>query len=150
MAAVLIYFRHDLVAHRAHLVARACATRSCAATLDARMGWYLISRRSRSAILGLLFQDQIENGAAQPLPHRHHADRARPRAVLADRRGHARPRDSSDLGRATALIIGLAQSLALVPGVSRSGATITAGLFLGFDREAAARFSFLLRSRPSC
>ena len=41
-------------------------------------------------------------------------------------------------------MIGLAQALALVPGVSRSGATITAGLFLGFDRESAARFSFLL------
>ena len=43
-----------------------------------------------------------------------------------------------------AMIIGFAQAMALIPGTSRSGATITAGLFLGFDREAAARFSFLL------
>jgi undecaprenyl-diphosphatase len=62
---------------------------------------------------------------------------------LADRFG-SRRREVDGLGPAAALTIGLAQSLALLPGISRSGATITAGLALGLTREAAARFAFLL------
>jgi undecaprenyl-diphosphatase len=50
----------------------------------------------------------------------------------------------ADLGRRDAVLVGMAQAAALVPGVSRSGATMTAGLFLGLDRTAAARYSFLL------
>ena len=55
---------------------------------------------------------------------------------------HDRPLDR--ITAATRIVIGFAQALALVPGVSRSGATLTAGLFLGFDRTSAARYSFLL------
>jgi undecaprenyl-diphosphatase len=55
-----------------------------------------------------------------------------------------RNRELSDFTRRDGLIIGCAQALALVPGISRSGATISAGLFLNFDRTAAARYSFLL------
>jgi undecaprenyl-diphosphatase len=61
---------------------------------------------------------------------------------VADRRPQTR--QMSDLGPGTALAIGLAQSLALMPGVSRSGITISAGRFLGLDRDSAARLSFLL------
>jgi len=53
-------------------------------------------------------------------------------------------RKLEDVTRTDAIWVGLAQAMALVPGTSRSGATITAGLFLGMEREAAARFSFLL------
>jgi undecaprenyl-diphosphatase len=63
--------------------------------------------------------------------------------LIADRVGR-RERGMEQLTLRDGLVMGLAQSLALVPGVSRSGATITAGLFLGLDRAAAARFSFLL------
>jgi undecaprenyl-diphosphatase len=62
---------------------------------------------------------------------------------LADRIGR-QTRSVGDLGWGDALLIGCAQALALIPGTSRSGATITAGLLLGLRREAAARFSFLL------
>jgi len=62
---------------------------------------------------------------------------------VADRVG-ARTRELRKLTLRDALLIGVAQALALVPGVSRSGITLTAGLFLGLNREAAARFSFLL------
>jgi undecaprenyl-diphosphatase len=64
--------------------------------------------------------------------------------LLAAERFAPRDRDVSSLTRRDAIVVGFAQALALIPGVSRSGATISAGLFLGFDRVAAARFSFLL------
>ena len=63
--------------------------------------------------------------------------------LLAEKVGQARPRSRSSTAR-DAAFMGLAQALALVPGVSRSGSTISAGLFLGFDRASAARYSFLL------
>jgi undecaprenyl-diphosphatase len=63
--------------------------------------------------------------------------------MVADRVG-TRRRDLTGMNTRDGLYIGVAQSLALVPGVSRSGATISAGLFRGFDRVAAARYSFLL------
>lgn len=62
--------------------------------------------------------------------------------LVAERMNKTRTLDSADLG--DALTIGIAQAIALIPGVSRSGITITAGLFRGLEREAAARFSFLL------
>lgn len=64
--------------------------------------------------------------------------------LFADRRAARGEVDLAGIGLRDALIIGSAQALAIVPGVSRSGATISAGLFLGYRREAAARFSFLL------
>ena len=64
--------------------------------------------------------------------------------AVADRLSKRTPRASRTSGRADAIWVGIAQALALIPGTSRSGATITAGLFLGLNREAAARFSFLL------
>jgi undecaprenyl-diphosphatase len=140
--AVLIYFRADLVriARTWFLSLREPSLRS---ELDARMGWYLIIATIPIAIVGLLFENQIETeardlyligGALIALglllqmaeivaPHTRGLDR---------------------VSRRDAVVVGLAQVLALVPGVSRSGATITAGLFLGLEREAAARFSFLL------
>ena len=63
--------------------------------------------------------------------------------LLAERVGK-RERGIATLTRRDGIVIGLAQACALIPGVSRSGATITAGLFLGLEREAAARYSFLL------
>ena len=64
--------------------------------------------------------------------------------MLAAERVGTRQRELEDSTAATALYIGMAQALALIPGVSRSGATISAGLLRGFDRVAAARYSFLL------
>lgn len=64
--------------------------------------------------------------------------------LLIERVGVSNRNTDADLGVGEALVFGVAQSLALVPGVSRSGATITAGMAMGFTREAAARFGFLL------
>jgi undecaprenyl-diphosphatase len=142
MAAVLLYFRHDLV-RIACAWLRSLRNRDARGELDARLGWYIILGTIPIGIFGLIFKDQIENGARDLyligtalivlglvlLTAEKVAKHDRPIETITSRDG---------------FIIGLAQALALVPGVSRSGSTLTAGLFLGFDRPSAARFSFLL------
>lgn len=110
---------------------------------DARLGWYIILGSIPIVVLGLLFQKTIET------TFRSLWIIAITLIVfgiilgIADYVG-AKKRRIRDLTVPHATIFGLAQSLALVPGVSRSGGTITAGLFLGYERAAAARYSFLL------
>ena len=110
---------------------------------DARMGWYIIIGSVPIVVFGLLFQDAIETSL------RHLYITATMLAVfavllgVADRWGRKR-RELRELTLRDGLLFGLAQSLALIPGVSRSGGTITMGLVLGYTREAAARYSFLL------
>jgi len=142
MAAVVLYFRHDLLRiARAWLGSlRDPARRS---ELDARLGWYLILATIPISILGLAFKDQIENGA-RDLYIIGTTLIVLGLVLLVAERVASREREIETIARRDAFVIGCAQALALVPGVSRSGATITAGLFLGFDRVAAARFSFLL------
>jgi undecaprenyl-diphosphatase len=141
-AAVLIYFRKDLwqigstwlaSLHRPEL----------RSDLNARMGWYLIAATIPIAILGLLFQDQIETGARNLWLVGSMLIVFGIVLGLADRVG-TRQRTVGDLSFRDGVLIGFAQSLALIPGVSRSGSTISAGLFLGLQRADAARFSFLL------
>jgi undecaprenyl-diphosphatase len=110
---------------------------------DARLGWLIIVGSIPIVLLGLAFQTQIETKLRD----------LRIIAIalvvfslflyVADRVG-AKKRELDDLTVGHGIIYGLAQSLALIPGVSRSGGTITAGLFLGYTRTAAARYSFLL------
>ena len=140
--AVLIYFRRDIwrIATRWLVAVRRPAAR---AESEWRLGWAIIAASIPIAIAGLAFEGQIENGArnlwiigtvlilfALVLGY---ADRAGPQ-----------DRNLEELSARRGAAIGLAQALALIPGVSRSGATISAGLLLGLDRAAAARFSFLL------
>jgi len=142
MLAVLVYFRQDLwriaVAWTASL-----RDPSRRGELDARLGWYLIIGTIPIGIFGLAFQDQIEDGA-RDLYLIAIALIALGLLLLLSERVSKRDRDIRSVGLRDAVAIGFAQAAALVPGVSRSGATITAGLFLGFERAAAARFSFLL------
>ena len=142
VAAVLLYFRHDLMnIARAWLASLRDPTRR--GELDARMGWYLILGTVPIVILGFAFDDAIED-EARNLTLIGITLIALGLLLLLAERVADHDREISTVGRRDALVIGLAQAAALVPGVSRSGATITAGLFLGFDRAAAARFSFLL------
>jgi undecaprenyl-diphosphatase len=142
MAAVLLYFRADLwrIARAWLASLRDPIVRQ---TVDARLGWYIIIGTIPIGILGLAFKDQIENEA------RRLAIIGTTLIVLgivlwaAEHTAQHRRRLESINAR-DGLIIGLAQAAALVPGVSRSGATISAGLFLGLERAAAARYSFLL------
>ena len=117
---------------------------------DTRMAWYLLLACIPGAIVGVLFEgDVTASFHVQPIPRLSMILMAVAIAVLggllllADRLGRQK-RPFTKIGFLDAMLIGLAQALAIFPGVSRSGATITAGLALGLEREAAARFSFLL------
>ncbi len=141
LAAILIYFRDDLWRLvRASL--RAVRYRHLN-DAEARLALYLILGTVPAALLGLIFEDAVEQLFGMP------------RAAAAFLLGTATLLLLSEaLGRRTrsleamrwweAGLIGLSQALAMAPGLSRSGATIAAGLLLGYRREDAARFSFLL------
>jgi undecaprenyl-diphosphatase len=107
------------------------------------MGWYVIGATIPIGIFGLAFRNQIEDGARN-LYLIGTVLIVLGLILLGAEAVARRVRGMEDVGMRDALWVGLAQALALVPGTSRSGATITAGLFLGMKRDAAARFSFLL------
>jgi undecaprenyl-diphosphatase len=142
MAAVVLYFWGDLIRiARAWLASLRDPGRR--AELDARMGWYLIWGTVPIVIFGFAFSHQIETGA-RSLYLIGTTLIVLGLLLLVAEKVSSRDRPVESITRRDAIVIGFAQALALIPGVSRSGATITAGLFLGLDRVAAARFSFLL------
>jgi undecaprenyl-diphosphatase len=142
MAAVLLYFRADLwrIATSWLRSLRDPAQRS---DQDARMGWYIVLGTIPIAVVGFIFRDQIESGARDLYVIGTALIVLGLVLLYADQTARLE-RDLDDLKRRDGLLIGVAQAMALIPGVSRSGATMTAGLFLGFNRAAAARYSFLL------
>ena len=142
MTAVLLYFRADL-ARIARAWLRSLRDPAARRDHDARLGWYIILGTIPIGIFGLAFKDQIENGA-RDLYLIGTALIVLGFVLLAAERVGSKERQIEDITRRDGIAVGFAQALALIPGVSRSGATISAGLFLGFDRTSAARFSFLL------
>jgi undecaprenyl-diphosphatase len=142
MLAVLLYFRHDLLnITRAFL--RGLRDPRERDTAEARMGWLLIIGTVPIVILGVLFKDKVETDARQLTLIGIALIVMGVVLQVAENVGR-KTRDVSSLTQRDGWIVGGAQALALVPGVSRSGSTISAGLFLGLERAAAARFSFLL------
>ncbi|MFT6564022.1 MAG: undecaprenyl-diphosphatase [Actinomycetes bacterium] len=142
MAAVILFFWRDIL-RIGSAWTRSLWTPSLRGTLDARMGWYVIVGTIPISIAGLAFAEQITT-VARDL--RLTASMLIIFGILlyvADRLG-SQKKTEKDLTLKDGVIFGLAQMMALIPGVSRSGATITAGRALGFNRETAARFSFLL------
>jgi undecaprenyl-diphosphatase len=142
MLAVLLYFREDLL-RIARAWLRSLGQPGLPRNLDARLGWYIVLGTVPIGIFGVLFKDQIETGA-RDLYLIAIALIVLGLILLLAEKVSSRDRGFDDIRTRDGFTIGLAQALALVPGVSRSGATITAGLFMGLDRPAAARFSFLL------
>ena len=142
MAAVLVYFREDLW-RIARAWLRSLRDRAARSDPDARMGWYIVIGTVPIAVIGLALHDPIENEARNLYLIGTMLIVFGVLLLLAEKVAERR-REMDDAGPRDSIAIGFAQALALVPGVSRSGATITAGLVLGFDRAAAARFSFLL------
>lgn len=141
-AAVLLYFRRDV----ARIVSRwslALVGKVPRDDPDARMGWLVIVGTVPIGVLGLLLEDTIETTFRSLWIVATTLWAFALLLAYADRTARAR-RTLDRLTWRHGLLLGLAQALALVPGVSRSGGTITAALLLGYTREAAARYSFLL------
>jgi undecaprenyl-diphosphatase len=140
--AVIIYFRQE-ISQIIRGWARSFVQPEARALPEARMGWLVIAGTIPIAVLGFAFQDQIETIA------RNLWLTATMLIVfgivlgVADALG-ARVKDEHEITVRDGILFGLAQSLALIPGVSRSGATISAGLGMGYTRGAAARYAFLL------
>ncbi len=141
-AAVLLYFRHDLV--RIFLAWWASLTQPARRQdPDARMGWLIIIGSVPIVVLGLLLKDLIEGSLRNLYITATMLIVFALILAAADRFGR-RQRTLDQLTWRHGVLFGLAQAMALIPGVSRSGGTITAGLLMGYTREAAARYSFLL------
>jgi undecaprenyl-diphosphatase len=140
LAAVLAYFRTE-VAQLLSAWLRSLGTRETDA--DARLAWFVILGTIPAAVLGLLLHDVIETRLRSPLVIAATTIGFGVLLGVTDWLGRQR-RDEHALRVGDVIMIGLAQALALVPGTSRSGITMTAGLALGMTRSAAARFSFLL------
>lgn len=141
-AAVLAYFWRDLT----RIITtwfRSLWTPSLRGELDARMGWYVGLGTIPLGALGLAFSDQVETGARN-LWLIAGALIVFGLVLLLSDKMSSQKRDLNHMKLSHALFIGFWQALALIPGMSRSGATITGALFLNYDREAAARYSFLL------
>lgn len=142
MAAVLSYFWADLWRIALAWV-RSLGHRPSPGETDTQLGWYLIVATIPISVFGLAFSDLIESGARDL---RLVASALIIFGILlevADRRG-TKTKSLAELSHRDGMAIGLAQTLALIPGVSRSGATLTAGFLAGYKRSDAARFSFLL------
>lgn len=142
LVAVLAYFRTDLW-RIARTWTRSLTRRELRGELDARMGWYVIIATIPIGAFGWLFDDQVEEGARDLRLVAWSLILFGLVLLAADRWG-AKSRPVERITTRDGIVVGLAQALALVPGVSRAGATMTAGLAMGLDRPAAARFSFLL------
>jgi undecaprenyl-diphosphatase len=142
MAAVLLYFRHDLWRIAAAWT-RELRVPPGGRSQEAKLGWFIVLGTIPIAIFGFAFKDQIESGA-RDLYVIGSALIAFSFVMLLAERAGARQRNLAEMKGRDGFVIGMAQALALIPGVSRSGATISAGLFRDFDRAAAARYSFLL------
>lgn len=140
--AVLLFFWKDIT-RIAKAWVRSLPQRAWPSDPDARMGWLVIFGTIPIVILGLFLEDSIDSVFRD----------LRLIAITlivfglilgwADRRGRA-DRELPDMTLKHGMIYGFAQAMALVPGVSRSGGTITAGRLMGYSREAATRYAFLL------
>ena len=140
--AVVIYFWRDI----SRIVSRwffSLTGRVPRSDPDAKLGWFIILGSVPIVVLGLIFQDAIESTLRSLWIVAGTLIVFGILLGVADYVG-AQKRRLDDLTVPHATVFGFAQALALIPGVSRSGGTITAGLFMGYERAAAARYSFLL------
>ena len=142
LAAIVVYFWKDLVALTRGFVSTIIG-RGGAPDPMGRMAWYLIAACVPAAIVGFKYETAIETYFRHPVVIVVTLVLGAFLFFWVDRRfRHDAPMEKLTLGRA--VIIGCAQTLALVPGVSRSGITIVTGMMCGLRRDEAARFSFLL------
>jgi undecaprenyl-diphosphatase len=141
LAGALVYFRRDVGRYLAAWI-RSIRTRSVG-TVDERLAWALVLGTLPGVVAGALLEGVVQDHLGQPLLIAAMLAVFGVLLYLVDRRAAER-RSISDLRVRDGLALGVAQALALQPGVSRSGVTITAARAMGLDRASAARFSFLL------
>lgn len=140
--AIVIYFWRELL----HVIVawfRGLYDKSVRGSLEYKLGWYLIFATIPIGVFGLVFSHQIETSARNLWVISITLIALAVVLAAAEKVGK-RQREEEEIDAKDALFVGAAQTVALIPGASRSGVTITAGLFRGLTREAAARFSFLL------
>jgi len=140
LLAVVAYFRIEL---RRYLVDGIGAIVRRPATTDGRLGWLFVVSSVPAAVVGFLLESRFDDWFGDPVPIAVSLIGFGLLLLWADTRGR-RDRDLDSVGLRDALLIGIAQVLALNPGTSRSGITITAGRVLGLRRESAARFAFVM------
>jgi len=141
LVAVVAYFRKDLVVY-VREGWRAMFHRRDGVSTEGRVGWLLLLSTVPAALIGAVFQDPIDEHLGEPWIIGVSLILFGLLLAWADRAVGRRKIDA--MHARDAVSIGVAQAIALNPGTSRSGITITAGRFLGFDRDAAARISFLM------
>lgn len=143
LIAVVLYFWRDWVALISAFFTSVKYRRI--STKWERLIWLLIVATIPGAVLGFLFEHQVETVFRAPLRIAVALAVVAVAMMMAEKSAsRRRGLDLEKVGLGSAIVIGFAQAFALFPGVSRSGATITAGLWAGYKREAAARFSFLM------
>ena len=138
--AVLIYFKDDL---QRLVLALTMSVYRREQSQDSKLAWMLLAATIPAGFSGLLFASQVEQYGRSLLLIGITSIGFGLLLLVSDRIGN-KQRTLADMNWKTALLIGFAQILALIPGTSRSGVTMTAALFCNLDRAAAARFSFLL------
>ncbi|MCI5189683.1 MAG: undecaprenyl-diphosphatase UppP [Candidatus Electrothrix sp. AS4_5] len=146
LLSVFIYFWQDLTAiARAFVqgIVQGIFQRKPLVDPDAKMGWYLIVATVPAVVFGLLGKDLIEHAFASAKMTGYFLFLTAILLVIAELAGQ-RSRSMEEITWLDSLLIGFSQVLALLPGVSRSGATIAGGMTRHLDRSAAARFSFLM------
>ena len=139
LTAVVLYFRKEL----SRMLVEWFASLKGRLTPDARLAWAVLIGTIPVGLAGLVFKGVIETQLRSPMVIAMATIVFGLLLWYADKTGK-RGKDEYGLSLCDVLVIGLAQALALIPGTSRSGITITAALMLGLNRKAAARFSFLL------
>ncbi|MGH3144892.1 MAG: undecaprenyl-diphosphatase UppP, partial [Rubrobacter sp.] len=142
LVAVISYFWRDLI-RMARALLRSFAHRDLANDPDQRLAYLVIASTVPAALVGFLFEGFFEDTVRSPWVVVFNLVLVGVLFIVGEAVG-TRTRRASKLGFGEAVGIGIAQATALVPGVSRSGATITLGLFLGLRREEAAKYSFLM------
>jgi len=141
LLAILVYFWSDLwLLVKATL--RSIRNKSLADP-QARVAWALVVATIPGAVIGFLFEEAVEQWFGMPRAAAAFLLGTAALLVVAEYIG-SRVRPITSIAWGDAIVIGLGQALAVAPGLSRSGTTIAAGMLLGFKREDAARFSFLL------
>lgn len=140
LCAVLVYFRREVAAM---ILAWSKSLTGGVSTANSRLAWWLILGTIPAVLVGFVFKDIIETELRSPWVIAITTIVFALLLWIADS-GKSKLRNESQLKLFDVVVIGSFQALALIPGTSRSGITMTAGLLLGLTRQAAARFSFLL------